>query len=62
MAVARGGAEFGPRALGHRSFLAAAHRGELKERLKLGHYLGVNLCDSVACLVLSAPVHCKLRQ
>lgn len=33
VAVARGGAEFGPRALGHRSFLAAAHRGELKERL-----------------------------
>ena len=36
VAVARGGAEFGPRALGHRSFLAAAHRGELKERLQLG--------------------------
>ncbi|CAE7536644.1 tobZ, partial [Symbiodinium sp. CCMP2592] len=33
VAVARGGAEFGPRALGHRSFLAAAHKGELKARL-----------------------------
>ena len=36
IAVARGAAEFGPRALGHRSFLAATHSVELKERLKLG--------------------------
>eukprot|EP00438_Fugacium_kawagutii_P034324 Skav216679 [mRNA] locus=scaffold91:10140:10400:+ [translate_table: standard] len=36
VAVARGGAEFGPRALGHRSFLAAAHSQELKDRLNLG--------------------------
>lgn len=48
VAVARGGAEFGPRALGHRSFLAAAHRGELKERLKLGYSRGINLCDLVS--------------
>eukprot|EP00434_Breviolum_minutum_P016580 symbB.v1.2.014617.t2/scaffold1072.1/size139929/4 len=33
IAVARGAAEFGPRALGHRSFLAATHSVELKERL-----------------------------
>ena len=52
MAVARGGAEFGPRALGHRSFLAAAHRGELKERLNLGHSLGLNLCDLVTWLLV----------
>ena len=36
IAVARGAAEFGPRALGHRSFLAATNSVELKERLKLG--------------------------
>ena len=50
VAVARGGAEFGPRALGHRSFLAAAHRGELKERLNLGQSLGLNLYDLVTWL------------
>ena len=54
MAVARGGAEFGPRALGHRSFLAAAHRGELKERLKLGYSRGINLCDLVSPHTLQA--------
>lgn len=54
VAVARGGAEFGPRALGHRSFLAAAHRGELKERLKLGYSRGINLCDLVSPHTLQA--------